>query len=81
MRWIWHERSYFRPSLKLGADHLINSTENLATLTNIDNLFLRTTATLEWVIWNPYSLRVEGEALFGSKNTIGEMTLGLSRGW
>jgi hypothetical protein len=80
-RWIWHERSYFRPSLKIGFDHLINATENLATLTLIDNQFLRTTATLEWVIWNPYSLRWEAEALFGSKNTIGEMTLGLSRGW
>ncbi|MGZ3724007.1 MAG: hypothetical protein ACXVA9_13785 [Bdellovibrionales bacterium] len=80
-RWIYHERSYFRPSLKLSLDHLINATENLATLTLIDNLYFRTSATLEWVVWNPYSLRFEAELLIGTKNSIGEMTLGLSRGW
>jgi hypothetical protein len=80
-RWIYLERSYFRPSLKLGLDHLINANENLATLTQIDNMYLRTTATLEYVTWNPYSLRLEAELLFGSKNTVAEMTLGLSRGW
>ena len=81
VRWIYLERAYFRPSLKLGVDHLINANENLATLTHVDNLYLRTTATLEYVVWNPYSVRLEAELLFGSKNTIAEMTLGLSRGW
>jgi hypothetical protein len=80
-RWIWHERSYFRPSLKLSLDHHILATEDLASLSLIDNYYLRTSACLEYVVWNPYSLRFEAEFLVNFKNTLGEMTLGLSRGW
>jgi hypothetical protein len=80
-RWIAYERSYFRPALKLSLDHLVNSTENLATLSSIDNYYLRSTASLEYVVWNPYSLRADAEFLINFKKTSGEMTLGLSRGW
>jgi len=80
-RWIYMERSYFRPSLKLSLDHLVNSTENLATLSTLDNYYLRSTACLEYVVWNPYSVRFEAEFFINLKHTIGEMTLGVSRGW
>lgn len=80
-RWIYMERSYFRPSAKVGLDHLVDSKEGLATLTHLDNYYLRTTATLEWVVWNPYSVRFENEFLFSSKKSLLELTLGLSRGW
>jgi hypothetical protein len=80
-RWFAWERSYFRPSVKVSLDHLVNSTENLATLSLIDNYYLRGSAALEWVVWNPYSLRAETEMLINFKNTSVEMTLGLSRGW
>lgn len=80
-RWFWHERSYFRPSVKLAADHFVVSAESLGTLTHIDNYFVRASGTLEYVIWNPYSLRVEHELLFNHKKQSTEFTLGLSRGW
>ena len=80
-RWFWHERSYFRPSVKLAADHFVVSAESLGTLTHIDNYFVRASGALEYVIWNPYSLRVEHELLFNHKTQTMEFTLGLSRGW
>lgn len=80
-RWIAWERSYFRPSAKVGLDHLVDSSENLATFAKIENLYVRATATLEYVMWNPYSVRLEGEILVSTKTAIGEVTLGLSRGW
>jgi hypothetical protein len=80
-RWIHNERGYFRPSLKAAGDILIKGSENMATFAKIDNYFLRTSAALEQTVWNPYSLRFETELLFGSKNTILELTLGFSCGW
>jgi len=81
VRWIHNERGYWRPSLKAAADVLIKSQDGLATFVQSDNYYLRTNATLEYVIWNPYSLRLENEWLFGFKNCIYSVTLGLSRGW
>ena len=81
MRWIWWERSYFRPSLKLSGDHLVTSSEGLSTFTHYENYYLRGTATLEYVVWNPYSVRVEVELLAGFQNMLSEFTVGLSRGW
>ncbi len=80
-RWIWWERSYFRPSLKASIDHHVNSSEKLATLGQIENWYARATVTLEYVVWNPYSLRLEFDGLAGTKSTFAEVTLGLSRGW
>jgi hypothetical protein len=81
MRWIYQERSYFRPSVKVGLDHKASSQEGLATLTHRDNYYLRGTMALEYVVWNPYSLRLEHEFLLGFRDTSMEITLGLSRGW
>jgi hypothetical protein len=80
-RYMWLERSYFRPSLKIGVDNLVDSSSGLATFATIDNYYLRGTATLEYVVWNPYSVRLEVELLMGLTKQISEYTLGLSRGW
>ena len=80
-RWIWWERNYFRPSLKASLDHNVNSKEQLATFGHLENYYVRGTVTLEYVVWNPYSVRLEGEGLVGLKNNLFEATLGLSRGW
>ncbi|MGE3683592.1 MAG: hypothetical protein AB7G93_17860 [Bdellovibrionales bacterium] len=81
VRWIYFERSYFRPSLKFALDHLMESKEGLATFTSLDNYFLRGAGTLEYVVWNPFSLRLESELLINFDSTQWIATLGLSRGW
>ncbi len=80
-RWIYNERGYFRPSAKLSADVLIDGEEGLATFAEVSNYFVRTTGTIELVVWNPYSIRLENELYVGSKRCIYSATLGLSRGW
>lgn len=81
LRWIWFERSYFRPSYKLSIDHLAESEQRLATLTQINNYFGRLTLTAEVVFWNPWSLRLEPEIVANLSETQLLLTLGLSRGW
>jgi hypothetical protein len=81
LRKVFSERGYFHPSLKAGLDHLVDSKENLATFTHINNYYLSTAGTIEFVVWNPYSLRLEEELLFGLKKTWSITTLGLSRAW
>jgi hypothetical protein len=81
MRWIYHERSYFRPSAKASGDILLKSDERLATFSKIDNYFIRGTATLEYVAWNPYSIRLEYEVYLGMKDQLFAVSIGVSRGW
>jgi hypothetical protein len=81
LRWIFFERSYFRPSYKIAIDHFADSKEGLATLAEIDNYYARFGATLEQVFWNPMSLRLEAELVGNFRYTEMVMTLGLSRGW
>ncbi len=80
-RWIRTERSYFRPSVKVGLDHLAESREGLATFTKIENYFARGSATLEYVVWNPFSLRLEYEILANFDKMRAVATLGISHGW
>lgn len=81
LRWIYFERSYFRPSYKLALDHFADSEEKLATLAKIDNYYLRFGGTLEYVVWNPFSLRLEAEFVSNFRYSELITTLGLSRGW
>lgn len=81
LRWIAWEKSYFRPSGKLSLDHLAEAEERLATLTRVDNYYVRVSGTLEYTVWNPYSLRLEHEVLVNLDRTWQIMTLGVSRGW
>lgn len=81
VRWIYFQRSYFRPSVKLAFDHLADSEEGLATLTRSENYFLRGSGTVELVVWNPFSLRLEAEMLINFDDTMLVLTAGLSRGW
>jgi hypothetical protein len=80
-RHIYFERSYFRPGYKLSLDHFAESKEGLATLTKINNYFARVTGTLEYVVWNPYSVRLEAEIFWNLSTTRSMVTVGLSRGW
>jgi hypothetical protein len=81
LRWIYLERSYFRPSYKLALDHFADSKKKLATLAQIDNYYLRLGGTLEYVVWNPFSLRLECELVINFRYSELVPTLGLSRGW
>ena len=80
-RWIFNERGYFRPSLKAALDIMLIGAEGLATFTKYDNFYLRSGGTIEYVMWNPYSIRLEIEGLIGPKETFLEGTVGISRGW
>lgn len=80
-RWIYSERSYWRPSVKLAVDHFVDSAEGLATLARKEDWYLRGGLTAEYVVWNPYSLRLEQELLINFDNVRIVSTLGLSRGW
>ncbi len=81
LRTIFNERSYFRPSFKLGLDHQVKASDGLGSLTHYENYFVRLSGTLEYVAFNPYSLRLEAESLAGFKKTTLMLSLGLSRGW
>lgn len=81
LRWIAWEREYFRPSGKISLDHLADADERLATVTRIDNYYVRLSGTLEYVVWNPYSLRLEHELLVNLDRCWQVITLGISRGW
>jgi hypothetical protein len=81
VRWYWFERSYFRPSLKASLDHFMDSSEGLATLARRKDWFARGSATLEYVVWNPYSVRFENELLINFDSVDYVVTLGVSRGW
>ncbi len=80
-RWYWHERSYFRPSYKFGGDIFAQSSQGMATILHWDNYFFRMSATLEYVVWNPWSLRLEHELLINHKSRSTDITLGVTRGW
>lgn len=81
LRWIAWERDYFRPSGKVSIDHLADAEERMATITRIDNYYVRVSGTLEYVVWNPYSIRFEHELLVNLDRCWQVMTLGISRGW
>jgi hypothetical protein len=85
MRWIYRERSYLRPSVKAGLDLYSDGKEGLATLTKWENYFTRLAVCAEYVVWNPYSLRLEYEILanfdFDFDDTRSQLTLGISHGW
>jgi hypothetical protein len=81
LRWYWNEKGYFRPSGKVSGDVLMISKENLATFAHIGNYYVRASGTLEYVVWNPYSVRLENEIYLGTKNRLINLTLGISRGW
>ncbi|MGE4130862.1 MAG: hypothetical protein AB7F86_04455 [Bdellovibrionales bacterium] len=81
VRWFYHEKSYFRPSGKLALDHRANSENGIATLGDLSNYYLRGSATLEWVLWLPYSIRFEHEMLISLDEMRALLTIGISRGW
>lgn len=82
IRYIAFQKAYFRPSAKFGLDHRFEGDQGLATFGTLKNYYARISLTLESVLWNPFSVRLEGEVLM---NTSGEdesvVTLGLNRGW
>ncbi len=80
-RWFYNERGYFRPSVKASLDHLAESQEGLATLTKLENYYFRGSATLEWVISNPVSIRFEHELFINLDRVRANITLGLSWGF
>jgi hypothetical protein len=80
-RWIFNERSYWRPSLQASVDHFLDSKVGLATFARKEDWYLRGGITAEYVVWNPYSLRLEQEMLVNFDNVTIVTTLGVSRGW
>lgn len=81
MRWIHSERSYWRPSFKAGLDLHSDGKEGLATITKWENYYARFSGCLEYVVWNPFSLRLEHETLVNFDKMRMVLTLGISHGW
>lgn len=81
VRWIYFERSLFRPSVKAGLDHFFDANYGLGTLARREDWYARGSATLEYALANPYSLRLELEMLINFDHTFMVGTLGISRGW
>lgn len=81
LRRVFYERDFFRPSMKAGLDHWVDSKENLATFGHSKNYFFQATGTIEFVVWDPFSIRLEQEFLFGIKKTWTVSTVGLTYGF
>lgn len=81
LRWFPWERDFFRPSYKVSIDHFVDSEKNLATLTEWGNYYVRFSGTLEYVAWDPFSVRLEPELVVNFEDTDMVVTLGISRGW
>lgn len=81
VRWIYFERSYFRPSVKISIDHFFDGKYGLGTLARKEDWYARGSGTIEYVVWNPYSVRIEAEMLLNFDHTAMVATLGVSRGW
>lgn len=81
-RWIMRERKYFRYSYKASLDHLLEPENGLGTLASLDNYFARVSGAIEYTFWNPYSLRLEAEALSNIDFDFEPWLLvALMRGW
>ncbi|MBX3021728.1 MAG: hypothetical protein KF799_08645 [Bdellovibrionales bacterium] len=80
-RWTYFQRSYFRPSAKLALDHFVDAKYGLGTLARIEDWFVRGGGSLEYTIWNPYSIRFDAEMLLSFEETKIVTTIGISRGW
>lgn len=81
LRWIGNERGFFRPSVKLSLDHLFEGSKGLSTLAHHENYFARASATLEWMVSAPVSLRLELEGLANVDTSSVVLTVGASRNW
>lgn len=81
VRWIHNEKSYFRPSAKLAFDHMTESKYGFATLSKFENYYLRGGGTLEYVAWNPYSIRLDNEVIVNFEKFRFLLLIGISRGW
>lgn len=81
VRWIYFEKTYFRPSWKLAFDHHIDSKDGIAALAEFKNYYVRGGGTLEYVAWNPYSIRLDNEVLVNFDKFRWLIFLGISRGW
>ncbi len=81
-RWVERERKYFRYSYKAAVDHFMEPKDGLATFASLENYYARGGVAIEYTVWNPYSLRLELEALanidFEPQTWI---TLAFMRGW
>lgn len=80
-RWIYFQRSYFRPSAKLALDHYVDAKYGLGTLARKEDWFLRGGGSLEYTFWNPYSIKLDLEMMVNFDETKVLMALGFSRGW
>lgn len=81
LRWIGNERGFFRPSVKLSVDHLFEGAKSLSTLAHHENYFARGSATLEWIVAPPTSLRLELEGLANIDTSLVIVALGVTRNW
>lgn len=80
-RWIYFERSYFRPSAKLALDHFVDAKYGLGTLARKEDWFARGGGSLEYTVWNPYSIKLDAEMIINFDETKLLLALGISRGW
>jgi hypothetical protein len=80
-RHIWGEPHSFRSYVKISALLAANAEEKLATITDIDNYFLKLSVGLEDVIKMPMSVRLETELVAGLERQYLIFSFGYSWGW
>ncbi len=81
VRRIFFERNYFRPYYLFGLTHEVVAKDRLATVTNIDNYYVRIAAGMEDAIRLPKSVRLEIEARLGLERMMLFLSLGYSWGF
>ena len=81
VRYILFQRNYFRPFFLWGMTHEVVATERLATITNIDNYYLRLAVGMEDTLKLPKSIRLELETLIGLEKQMLLLCFGYSWGF
>lgn len=81
IRYIFYEKSFFRPYYKFGLTHQADPSDLLATFLDSDNYYLRSSFGMEDVIVLPRSVRFEAEFAIGLKDWFLAFSGGYSWAW
>ncbi|MGE0762726.1 MAG: hypothetical protein AB7N80_05560 [Bdellovibrionales bacterium] len=81
VRHIFFERNYFRPYFLWGLTHEVVPEDRLATITNIDNYYLRIAVGMEDTLELPKSVRLELEGQLGIDKYLLLLCLGYTWGF
>lgn len=81
LRKIENPRRYFRPYGKLSGTLVADADERFATITDINNYFIKGTVGIEDVVKIPMSIRLEAELAVGLESQFALLNIGYSWAW